>query len=89
MYIINELWDLIKEYLIHNINKQGKHLNKKKNFILKNKNLKLLLNEFKIPYYNYYIWDKPGKYKLVLFKLTSKKKKILFNWNYPYWDYPY
>lgn len=26
MYIINELWGLIKEYLFHNIKKQGKHL---------------------------------------------------------------
>ncbi len=26
MYIINNLWLLIKEYLFHNIKKQGKHL---------------------------------------------------------------
>ena len=26
MYIINDLWELIKEYLFHNIKKQGKHL---------------------------------------------------------------
>tara|TARA_B100001093_G_scaffold519246_1_gene607352 strand:- start:5627 stop:5971 length:345 start_codon:yes stop_codon:yes gene_type:complete len=26
MYIINDIWKLIKEYLFHNIKKQGKHL---------------------------------------------------------------
>jgi hypothetical protein len=87
MYIINELWNIIKEYLIHNIKNQGKHLNKKN--IIKNKTFKNLLNEFKIPYYNYYIWDKPGKYKLVLHNLHKRNEGILLNWNYPYWEYPY
>ena len=39
MYIINDIWKLIKEYLFHNIKKQGKHLKndqyiKKYNLIL-------------------------------------------------------
>ena len=40
MYIINDLWKLIKEYLFHDIKKQGKHLKddvyiKNYNYILK------------------------------------------------------
>ena len=30
MYIINDIWKLIKEYLFHNIKKQGKHLKNNK-----------------------------------------------------------
>ena len=30
MYIINEIWELIKEYLFHDIKKHGKHLKNNK-----------------------------------------------------------
>ena len=40
MYIINEIWEVIKEYLFHDIKKHGKHLKNDKyihkfNYILK------------------------------------------------------
>lgn len=89
MYLIEEIWIKIKDYKFHNVQKQGKHLKKIKNIKIYNKVLIELLNEFKIPFYNYYIWDKPGKFKLVLFKLKKEKKGKLSIWNYPYWNYPY
>jgi hypothetical protein len=91
MYIINELWYVIKKYLIHNIKIQGKHLKEHKEIEVKNKCLKDLIKVFKktASYLNYYIWDKPDKYKLVLYNLKKQTKGLLFNWNYLYWDYSY
>jgi|TARA_B110000438_G_C15782942_1_gene637069 hypothetical protein len=48
MYIINDVWEQIKEYLFHNIKKQGKHLKNDKYIQNYNNTLKFL-PKLKIP----------------------------------------
>lgn len=81
MYIIDEIWLNIKEYLFHNIKIQGKHLKNEKNIILFNNVLR------QIP--RYMSWDIGNGPYILYSPYRSKNKCVRFIYKLKYKKFNY
>ena len=80
IYLIEELWNKIKDYLIHNIKKHGKHLKNDSNIITYNNILKSLPKRT-IPSFGpriIYFCKNNIKYIKYIFLICINKKKRFY-----------